>query len=57
MIRITKQEKEYLESQGCVYEEELHHTVGKGRKKTYYATESKKILNMLFYYRKSRLAN
>ena len=57
MIKITKQEKEYLESQGCVYEEELHHTVGKGSKKTYYATESKKILNMLSYYRKSRLAN
>lgn len=53
MIKITKLEKDYLVSQGCVYEEEIHHTVGKGRKKTYYATESRKILNMLSSYRKT----
>lgn len=57
MIKISKEERDYLESQGCVWGEELHRTYGKGKKKTHYATESKKILNLLSCYRESKLAN
>ena len=57
LVRITKKEMEYLESNGCIWEDELHHTIGKGKKKTYYATESRKILNLLSNYRKSIITN
>ena len=57
LVKITKKEMEYLKSNGCVWEDELHHTIGKGKKKTYYATESRKILNLLSNYRKNRITN
>lgn len=57
VIIITKKEMEYLESNGCLWEEELHHTLGKSKKKTYYATETRKVLNLLSNYRKSRITN
>jgi hypothetical protein len=57
LVIITKKEMEYLESNGCVWEEELHHTIGKGKKKTYYATENGKVLSLLSKYRKGRIAH
>ena len=53
MIIITKQEKDKLLALNCVFGEDLHHTLGKGNKKTYYATESKKVLSLLSTLRKN----
>ena len=55
MIKITKTEKEFLQSKGFDYPEYLHHTIGKGRKKTYYATEAYDLMKCLRQYRKQML--
>lgn len=47
MIKIDKKQLNYLLKNGFKFGENLHHTVGKGNKKTYYATESKKVLDCL----------
>ena len=36
MLLISKEERDYLEKQGCVWGDELHRT--RSNKKTYYAT-------------------
>ena len=56
LIKITKKERDYLVSQGCLYPDDLHSTEGKGKKKTIYATESWKVLNLLSQYRNSVIA-
>lgn len=56
MIKITETEKEFLQSEGFDYPEYLHHTLGKSRKKTYYATEAYDLMKCLRAYRKKVLA-
>ena len=45
MIRISKTERDYLESKGFGFPEFLHRTFGKH--KNYYATEDRKLLKVL----------
>ena len=47
MINIDTRQRDYLLKNGFKYGEDIHHTVGKGKKKTYYATESRKVLECL----------
>ena len=49
MIKINKQERDYLESKGFGFPEFLHRTYGKHKK--YYATEDKKLLKILNNFR------
>ena len=55
MIKITKNERNYLEQNGCKFGEDLHRTYSKH--KTYYATESKEVLNLLNKYNKMIRSN
>lgn len=48
MIKITKNQRDYLEDNGCVFSDDLHRTYGKH--KTYYATESPKVKTLLKQY-------
>ena len=48
MISITKKQRDYLEANGCIFGEDLHRTYGK--KKSYYATENKKVKSLLRQY-------
>lgn len=48
MIAITKQQRDYLETHGCVFPEDLHRTYGKH--KSWYATENKKVKALLKQY-------
>lgn len=48
MVRITKQQRDYLENHGCTFPEDLHRTYSKH--KTWYATENKKVLSLLRKY-------
>lgn len=45
MIKISKKERDYLESKGFGFPEYLHRTYGKH--KHYYATEDKKLIKIL----------
>ena len=47
MIKIDIRQRDYLLTKGFKYGKDIHHTVGKGKKTTYYATESKKVLDCL----------
>jgi hypothetical protein len=47
MVKISKEERDYLERNGCVFPDDLHRTVGKGKRKTYYATENYKVKQLL----------
>lgn len=53
MIKISKNEKEYLVKNGCKWKEDVHRTYSNGSSKTYYATESRNVLKMLDKYRKN----
>ena len=53
MLRISKEERDYLEKNGCSFPEDLHKTVGKGKRKTYYATENSKVKRLLEQRRKA----
>jgi hypothetical protein len=48
MISITKNQRDYLESHGCSFPEDLHRTYGKH--KSWYATENKKVKILLKQY-------
>lgn len=48
MIKITKNQRDYLEANGCLWKEDLHRTYSKS--KTYYATESPKVKALLKQY-------
>ena len=54
MIKISKEERDYLEKNGCAFPDDLHHTYGKN--KTYYATESKKVKDLLTKFKRDRLS-
>lgn len=48
MILINKHECEELQKRGFSFQKgDIHHTIGKGNKKTYYATESEKLMRTL----------
>lgn len=57
MVKITKTEMNYLKSQGFKNQEDIHKTVGSGKKATYFATESHKVLDSLEKFRQSRIVN
>ena len=48
MISITKQQRDYLEANGCCFPDDLHRTYGKH--KSYYATENQKVKTLLKQY-------
>lgn len=48
MIKITKNQRDYLEANGCVWKEDLHRTYSNC--KHYYATESPKVKALLKQY-------
>lgn len=48
MISITKQQRDYLEKNGCLWGDDLHRTYSKN--KSYYATENKKVKTLLKQY-------
>jgi len=48
MIKITRNQRDYLEKKGCRFPDDLHHTYSKH--KTYYATESPKVKSLLKQY-------
>ena len=45
MIKIDKATRDYLEKHGCKFGSDLHRTYGKH--KTYYATTSPKVMNLI----------
>ena len=47
MIKIDRRQRDHLLENGFRFGDHIHHTVGKGNKKTYYATESKKVMDCL----------
>ena len=47
MITINRRQVDYLLKNGFQYGKDIHHTVGKGKKKSYFATESPKVLDCL----------
>lgn len=47
MIKIDRKQRDHLLNNGFKFGEHIHHTVGKGDKKTYYATESRKVMECL----------
>lgn len=48
MIKITKNQRDYLEENGCCFPNDLHRTYGKH--KSWYATENKKVKMLLEQY-------
>ena len=48
MINISKNQRDYLEANGCTFPDDLHRTYGKH--KSYYATENKKVKALLKQY-------
>lgn len=55
MIKISKQEAIYLAKLGFSYGNHIHKTVSSGKKATYYATESKKVLSQLAQFNANNL--
>lgn len=52
MVIISKRERDYLEQNGCLFGDELHRTAArKSKKKTYFATESRKVTTLLYQFR------
>lgn len=51
MIKISKRERDYLEKNGCKWGTDLHKTYSDG--KTYYASETKKVKELLTKYNRS----
>lgn len=49
MIKISKNEKDYLLSKGCQWFEDIHAST---TRKHYYATESSKVIKLLKQYKK-----
>ena len=57
MVLITRNQRDYLEENGCIFERDLHRTIGKGKKKSYYATENKRVMTLLERYKKEVESN
>lgn len=49
MIKISKNQRNYLEQNGCIFGRDLHRTYSKN--KTYYATENNKVMTLLEKYK------
>lgn len=47
LVIISKKECETLQAAGFKFEKDLHKTTGGGKNKTYFATESEKVMEML----------
>lgn len=47
MILISKKECELLQKEGFKFGRDLNKTVGSGKKRTYYATESQRVMETL----------
>ena len=52
MFTITKQQRDYLEANGCVWPDDLHRTHSKYKR--YYATENPEVKALLKQYEKDR---
>lgn len=50
MIQVNRNQRNYLEANGCIFGRDLHRTIAKGRKKTYYATENNRVMTLLEKY-------
>ena len=55
MLKISKEERDYLEKNGCIWGEDLHRT--RRNTKTYYATENAKVKQLLNQRRKETTLN
>lgn len=53
MIKITKNQRDYLEGNGCIFGRDLHRTFGKH--KTYYATENNRVMTLLEKYKEETM--
>lgn len=49
MIKISKNQRDYLEQNGCIFGRDLHRTYSK--KKKYYATENNRVMTLLEKYK------
>lgn len=54
MIIISKKECELLQKSGFKFGKDIHKTTGSGKNKTYFATESEKVMNFLNNIRNER---
>ena len=50
MIQVNRNLRNYLEANGCIFGRDLHRTIGKGKKKTYYATENSRVMTLVEKY-------
>lgn len=50
MFEISRNQRFYLEKNGCIFGRDLHRTVGKGKKKSYYATENDRVKMLIKKY-------
>ena len=55
MVKITKLQRDYLESNGCKFPDDIYKTLGRSKHCTYYATESSKVMHLLDKYRKEHI--
>lgn len=51
MFKISKLERDFLESNGCKFPYELHKTLGTSKHCTYYASETNRVLDLLKEYK------
>lgn len=54
MIKITKDEKDYLLSQGCEWHEDI---TASTTRRHYYAVESRKVKGLLLEYKQTKLVS
>lgn len=55
LIKISKDEMEFLQSKGYTFPEFLHKTYSGNKNNRYYATEHKNLLRDLEWYRRDRI--
>lgn len=56
LIKISKNEMEFLQTKGYKFPEDLHRTYSGNKNNRYYATERKDLLKDLSCYRNSKIA-
>lgn len=49
MIKITRNQRDYLEQNGCVFGRDLHRTYSKNKR--YYATENNRVMTLFEKYK------
>jgi len=55
LIKISKDEMEFLQTKGYTFPSDLHKTYSGNKNNRYYATEDKKLLRDLEWYRRDRI--